>query len=120
MAAREGVVEEYLSAIAEHDWPSVASCVAAGVERIGPYGERCTGREDYVALLSEVVPALRRYKMDVQRVLYTADRRQAVAELSETVEVDGELLLTPEALVFDMDDDGLISRVAIYLSRSRA
>ena len=40
--------------------------------------------------------------------------RSAVAELTETVEVNGAPKVTPEALVFELTDDGLIGRVRIY------
>jgi len=41
-----------------------------------------------------------------------------LAELSETVTIDGSRLETPEALVFDLAPDGRIARVAIFLRRS--
>jgi hypothetical protein len=40
-----------------------------------------------------------------------------VSELSETVELDGTAVVTPEALVFDLDDEGLIAHIAVYLRR---
>jgi predicted ester cyclase len=115
VATGTGIVERYLDAIAAQDWHTLASCVAAEVERRGPYGEVCKGRDEYVKLLCEVMPALAGYEMKVRRVLYTADRRQAVAELSETVDTERGRLLTPEALVFDIDREGLIAAVSIYL-----
>jgi hypothetical protein len=53
--------------------------------------------------------------MAVDRIAYTADRSLATAELSETVEQDGTPLVTAESLVFDLDGDGRIRRVAIYI-----
>jgi hypothetical protein len=41
-----------------------------------------------------------------------------VAELSETVTIDGARLETPEALVFDVGPDGRIARVAVFLRQS--
>ena len=46
---------------------------------------------------------------------WCSDDRQVVVELSETVEIDGAPLVTPEALVFDLNDDGLIAHIAIYI-----
>ena len=55
--------------------------------------------------------------MQVSRVSY-ADG-VAFAELSETVEVDGQLLRTPECLSFDLTDDGKIARVEVFTRRAR-
>jgi hypothetical protein len=60
------------------------------------------------------MPKLKGYSMDLHRVTYPNDRL-AFAELSETVEVDDKPTLTPEVLVFELDDDGLISRVDIFI-----
>jgi hypothetical protein len=40
-----------------------------------------------------------------------------VVELTETVEMAGTAIDTPEALVFDLDDAGLIAHIAIYIQR---
>ena len=50
--------------------------------------------------------------MDVTRVTYAGDL--AFAELSETVEVDGTPLRTPECLTFELTDDGHIRRVEVF------
>jgi hypothetical protein len=49
--------------------------------------------------------------MKVDRVVYAGN--VAVAELTESVEGSD----TPESLVFDHDDDGLIARISIYIQR---
>ena len=40
-----------------------------------------------------------------------------LVELTEVVEIGGSPLETPEALVFDLDDDGRIAHIAIYIQR---
>jgi uncharacterized protein (TIGR02246 family) len=114
------IVEAYLAAVAAQDWAAFAACLAPDVERIGPYGDNYRGRDEYVAFLRDLMPKLPGYRMDVDRVAYLPGGRLAVAELSETVEVDGKPLRTPEALVFDLDGDGRVARVAIYLGREPA
>jgi hypothetical protein len=90
----------------------MADCVTEDVVRVGPYGDTYTGRADYVAMISGLLPSLPGYAMDIERVVYVGD--VAVAELSETVEVDGAPLRTPESLVFDLGDDGRIRHISIY------
>jgi len=109
-----GIVERYLDAIVSHDWDVVGECIADDIVRVGPYGDRFAGRDDYLPFISETMPKLKGYSMDLHRVTYANDRL-AFAELGETVEVDGKPTLTPEVLVFELDDYGLISRVDIFI-----
>ena len=52
--------------------------------------------------------------MRVDRVTYSADQRLAVAELTETVDLEGERHPTPEALVFDLDGER-IRRIQVFI-----
>jgi ketosteroid isomerase-like protein len=109
-----GVVERYLDAIASHDWDTLRECVADDVVRIGPYMDRYEGRDAYVAFIADTMRRLRGYEMRVDRVTY-ANEALAFAELSETVEVDGTPVGTPEALVFELDGDGRIAHIEIFI-----
>lgn len=112
------LIEDYLNAVATQDWDRMGAAVREDVVRIGPFGDTYTGRDDYVAFLAELMPTLPGYAMDVTRVTYLDDGRRALAELSETVTVDGVPLVTPEALLFDLDADGLIQRIEIFTRRA--
>jgi ketosteroid isomerase-like protein len=111
------VIERFLACMTTHDWRGLGRCVRDDVVRIGPYGDVYRGRDDYLAFLADLMPTLPGYEMRVQRVAYTHDERVGVAELSETVAVDGRTVTTPESLVFDIDDRGRISQVAVYIQR---
>jgi ketosteroid isomerase-like protein len=115
--ANTAVVTEFLEAMVAHDWDSMAACVADDVVRVGPYGDEYRGRRDYVSFIAGTLPRLREYRMDVARVVAAGD--VVVAELSETVAVDGRALRTPEALVFDLDD-GRITHIAVYIQDGHA
>jgi ketosteroid isomerase-like protein len=108
------IVERYLDAIATHDWGVVDECIADDIVRVGPYGDRYTGRGDYMAFIADLMPKLPGYAMKVERVTYVGDAR-AYAELSETVELDGKPMRTPEVLVFELADDGRIARVDVFI-----
>lgn len=112
------VVEGYLEAVATQDWDRMRAAIREDVVRIGPFGDVYRGRDAYVEFLSALMPTLPGYSMDLARVTYVDDGRRAVAELSETVEVDGSPLVTPEALLFDLDADGLIQRIEIFTRRA--
>lgn len=113
-----GVVERYLRAVVGHDWAGLADCLAEDVVRVGPFGDTYSPRDPYVAFLAALMPSLPGYSMQVDRVVYAGD--VAVAQLSETVEVDGAPLVTPETLVFDLAPDGRIARIGIYIQRLSA
>ena len=111
------VVERFLACMTSHDWHGLGVCVTDDVVRVGPYGDTYRGRDDYVAFVSKLLPTLAGYEMNVHRVVYSADGRVGTAELSETVELDGRVVVTPESLVFDIDDAGRVAHVAVYIQR---
>lgn len=94
-----------------HDWDAMADCVTDDLVRTGPFCDTYTGKSEYVAFISELLPTLPDYAMRVDRVVY-ADG-VAVAELTESVGGTD----TPESLVFDLTDDGRIHRISIYIQR---
>jgi hypothetical protein len=108
------MAETYLEKMVAHDFGAMAACLAEDVVRVGPYGDTYTPRDTYVAMLAALMPTLPGYSMEISRVLALGDRL-VVVELSETVELDGAPLVTPEALVFDLNEAGLISHIAIYI-----
>ena len=114
-----GPVERYLDAIVAHDWDALAACLADdGFTRIGPWGDEYPDKAEYVAFIADLMPKLPGYEMRVDRVTYAGDGRLAVAELTETVEVDGRPHPTPEALVFDLDGEGdgaRIRRIQVFV-----
>jgi ketosteroid isomerase-like protein len=114
-----GVVERYLDAITGQDWDALAACLADdGFTRVGPWGDEYPDKAEYVAFIADLMPKLPVYEMRVDRVTYSADGRLAVAELTETVEVEGLPHPTPEALVFDLDgesDDARIRRIQVFI-----
>ncbi len=112
------IVERYLDAIVSHDWDVVGECVADDIVRVGPYGDRFDGRDEYLAFIAHTMPKLEGYSMGLHRVTYANDAL-AFAELSETVEVDGAPMLTAEVLVFELDADRHISRVDIFIQQPK-
>jgi ketosteroid isomerase-like protein len=107
-----GVVERYLAAIIEHDWDALGACLADdGFTRVGPWGDEYGDKAEYVSFIADLMPKLPGYEMRVDRVTYSDDGWVAVAELTETVDVDGRRHPTPEALVFDLDGDGKDGRI---------
>ena len=116
VAAMAGVVERYLRAVVAQAWEDLAACLTEDVVRVGPFGDTYTPRRAYLEFLSALMPTLAGYDMKVHRVIYAES--VAVAQLSETVEIDGAAVVTPEALVFDLDESGRIARVEIYIQRS--
>ena len=115
-AARD-LVARYLDAVVAHDWESMSDCLSDDVVRTGPFGDTYSGKRVYIEFLSGLMPALEGYSMRVDRIMANGEGAVAVAELTETVEIGGVPVDTPEALVFDFDDRGLIAHISIYIQR---
>lgn len=115
-AESAAVVERYLSALARHDWPALAACLAPDVERVGPYGDTYRGRDPYVAFLRETLEALAGYALHVERLIATPG--VVVAQLHETIDTPEGRRRTQEAVVFDLDARTLVCGVAVFLRRS--
>jgi hypothetical protein len=98
-----------------HDWEALAGCLVEDVVRVGPFGDTYSPRGPYVEFLAGLMPSLPGYSMRVDRILYAGS--VAVAQLSETVALDGTPTETPETLVFDLAPDGRIARIGIYIQR---
>lgn len=109
-----GIVERYLEAITSYDWGALRECVAQDVVRVGPYMDRYEGRDAYVAFIADTMPKLGGYEMRIDRITY-ASGALAFAELSETVELDGKPVRSPEALVFELDGDGRIAHIEVFI-----
>jgi hypothetical protein len=92
----------------------MATClVDDGFERIGPYVDAYRSKDEYVAFIAGLLPTLPGYEMEVAR--FTESGEVVVVELSETVDVDGGRLRTPEALVFELAPDRRIRRCEVFL-----
>ncbi|HEY2812011.1 MAG TPA: nuclear transport factor 2 family protein [Acidimicrobiales bacterium] len=112
------VIEQYLEAVATHDWDTMRACLRDDVVRIGPFRDEFHGRDDYMTFLTELMPSLPGYSMDIARITYADDGRLAFAELAETIDVDGRPLRTEESLVFELDDSARIARIDIFIKTS--
>ncbi len=109
------VVRRYLERLVAHDWEAMAACLAEDVVRVGPFGDTYTPRDPYVAFLTELMPALPGYSMQIGRIVEQGPT--VFVELTEFVDIGGSPLETPEALIFDLDAQNRIRRIAIYIQR---
>lgn len=85
--------------------------------RVGPFGDTYRGRDHYLQSLRKLMEGLKGYRMELGRIVESNDSRIFTAELTETVEMDGRTVLTPECLVFDLDESGVIAGIRIYVQK---
>ena len=63
-----------------------------------------------------MVPTLKEgYELKPVHIAYAGDT--VIAELIEHLEVDGVMKDLPEAIIFRLDDDGLIVHISIYIQQ---
>lgn len=111
------VVERYLECLAGHDWAGLADTIAEeGLTREGPFCDVVEGKAHYVAYLRKVCTGLQGHRLQVRRVSHV-DSRVSFAELSETFEIDGVDTTWPECILFERDEDGLITRVSVFFKQ---
>lgn len=114
------VVERYLHCLAAHDWDGLADTIAdEGLIREGPFCDVVGGKTHYVAYLRKVCTNMAGHRLHVRRVSHV-DSRLSYAELSETFEIDGVATTWPECILFEQDDDGLISHVSVFFKQRAA
>lgn len=119
-AAEGQVVERYLECLAAHDWDGLADTIAEeGLTREGPFGDAVEGKARYVTFLRKACTALEGHRLHVRRVSHV-DNRVSYAELSETFDIDGVATTWPECILFERDDDGLISHVSVFFKQRPA
>ena len=109
-------VARFFDRMGAFDWDAMAECVAEDITRVGPFRDVKVGRQDYRDFLAATIEALDGYRLDVQRIW--SDGEHAVAQVSETLNVEGRPRRTDEAIVLEVGADGLIQRVEVYLQRA--
>lgn len=120
VATDTGVVERYLTCLADHDWDGLADTIAdEGLTREGPFCDLVEGKAHYVAYLRKVITNLEGHRLEVQRVSHV-DTRLSYVELTESFEIDGAPAEWPECILFEQGDHGLISRVSVFFKQRGA
>jgi hypothetical protein len=118
-----GVVEDYVRHYMEHDWPALTGVFAEGdFERMGPYCDVISDRDEYVAFLERVVPTMHEgYELKIDRVVYNDAEHVAFAQVIEHYQMDGKFKDVPELILFDLTDDHRhIRRMRLYLQQPGA
>jgi hypothetical protein len=107
-----GVIERFFDHLTAREWPSLGELLAPQVERIGPFGDRVVGRDRYLDLLIGTVPS--EYGNDVLRVTYAGDGGSGFARVTEHLHYPDQEFHLEEAYTFEIDEQGLLSRVEVY------
>jgi hypothetical protein len=113
----DGIVERYLEFLAAHDWDGLATTIAdAGLTREGPFCDFIEGKQHYLAYLRKVLTEFKGHRLDVKRVSHV-NSRVSYVELTESFEISGVSAAWPECLLFERNEDGLISHVSVFFKQ---
>jgi hypothetical protein len=106
------VVDSFFTRLSSRDWVALGEVLTADVERVGPFGDRLTGRERYLDFLAGAVPEA--YGNDVHGVVSSADGRTACARVTEHLVYPDRALDLEETYWFHLNADGAADRVEIF------
>jgi len=114
-----GAVEDYISYYSAHQWQQLRTVFdPSDFRRTGPYLDVFTDVDKYVDFLEEVVPTMGAdYELQIERIVYAPGEKVAFGQLIEHLELDGVMTDIPETIIFDLNDDGLIRRMSLYLKQ---
>lgn len=107
------IVDRYLDALVAHDWVAFAACLSDDIVRIGPFEDTYSPKAPYVEFISKLMPSLEDYSMRVDRI--TDAKNMTVVELTESMRFGETVHVTPEVLIFEVEADGLISKIDIFI-----
>lgn len=80
------------------------------------YNDFFTDADKYVDFLEEIVPTMGAgYELQTERIVYAPGEKVAFAEFIERLELKGVMTDIPETIIFDMNDEGLIRRMSLYI-----
>src|SRR5579871_5839731 len=109
-----GAVEDYLKTLSDRNWDALPSVFSdTGLVRSGPFDDVIEGRDAYVSFLREVCSPFDSYRLDVHRISRSGDRI-VFAEIDEVISGAGAF---PEVLLFELDEDGKIRYVSVFMKR---
>lgn len=114
-----GVIEQLFECLNAGDWPAFSALLSAEVERTGPLGDRVVGRDQYVEYMAGTGPSAPRNDVGgttwvVHGFAYAPDRRSGFARVTANITHSGQERQLEEAMVFAMDDEGLVSRIEVF------
>jgi len=114
-----GAVEDYVTYYGSHQWEKLKGVFdVADFKRTGPYLDVFTDVDEYVDFLEGGVPTMGAdYELQIERIVYTPGEKVAFGQFIEHLELDGVMTDIPETIVFDLNDDGLIRRMSLYLKQ---
>ena len=111
-----GVIEQFFDRLAVGEWLGLGALIAPEFERVGPWGDRMTGRDTYLEMMAASdagETGVQRSSWEVHRIAYAADGHSGFARVTAHPR-RGPLSEFEEVLTFMMDDEGLVSRVEVF------
>jgi hypothetical protein len=112
------VVMAFLACGGRRDFWAARALLDEDVTRIGPDGNVCSGRDQYLEYLGGVLGDVRDYGYEVRRCVVAEDGLTVLVEIDEHLtEADGAHQAVSEAMVFDLTPQGRIRRLSVYTKR---
>jgi hypothetical protein len=113
-----GAVEDHFSYYGALQWQQLRTVFDHSDFKRSGYNDLFTDADKYVDFLEEMVPTFGAdYQLETERIVYTPGEEVAFAQFVEHLELKGVMTEIPETIIFDLNDDGLIWRMSLYIKQ---
>ena len=116
-----GAAEDYISYYGAREWQQMRTVFDHSDFKRTGYNDVFTDPDEYVDFLEEIVPTMGAdYELKIERIVYAPGEKVAFGQFIEHLELKGSMTDLPETIIFDLNDEGLIRRMSLYLKQPGA
>jgi len=111
------VVQTYWEAAGNRDYQAGKQVMAENVFRVGPFNspvDQVKGREAYTAYIRTVQEKMTSYRNETHDILASRDGSRVYLQCTEWPALEGNEFEFPLCIIFDINEEFLISRIDIY------
>lgn len=117
VTALPATLARYIEGMKVHDWRVVRASLADRFERIGPFPEHhFTDPDVYTQFLADLLPTLEGHSVEITRVRTIGD--VTYVTIREGVRVTDTEITSYVLMACDLDGDGRITRIEVFLRRT--
>jgi hypothetical protein len=113
-----GAIEDYINYYGTHRWQQLRTVFDHSDFKRTGYNDLFTDADEYVDFLEQVAPTMGAdHELQIGRIVYAPGEKVAFGQFIEHLELKGVMTDIPETIIFDLNDEGLIRRMSLYVEQ---